>query len=220
VNFIKQVNGTTTASLAGGVFTLSSTWATSGNAFKFVSPNYYGTSSNGFIALPTTMSGDFSITAQVTVTTQIKNNNACGIGLGMTTGFLPTDVYAYMLMRNSGTASSPTGSTNAYYVNGVGTISSGGQPILTTTNGTPYQLTFSRVGTNVTFSVGPVAGAPTTQTIAATLLTNGTTVYGTGPVYPAISFDNVAATVTKLQITDATGTVVYDSDTGTLVPLP
>ena len=56
--------------------------------------------------------------------------------------------------------------------------------------------------------------------ISATLLTTGTTVYGTGPVYPAISFNNVTATVTKLQITDATGTIVYDSDTGTLVPVP
>ena len=37
------------------------------------------------------------------------------------------------------------------------------------------------------------------------------------PVYPAISFNNVAATITDLVIKDAGGAIVYDSATGTLV---
>ena len=84
----------TSAALANGTFTVNSNFSASGNAFKYVAPNYYGTVSNGFIAFPTPMTGDFSITANVTVTTQNKANNACGIGVGMTTGFLGTDCYA------------------------------------------------------------------------------------------------------------------------------
>ena len=55
----------------------------------------------------------------MTVTTQNKANNACGIGLGMTTGFVGTDAYAYVLMRNS------NNSTNGTYVNGSGSVSAG-----------------------------------------------------------------------------------------------
>jgi hypothetical protein len=69
----------------------------------------------------------------------------------------------------------------------------------------------------VTFGAGPVGGAETTQTVAANLLTNGTDVYGTGAVYPALSFNNVAATISKLVIKDASGAVVYDSASGGLV---
>ena len=110
VYFVKQANGTTTATLAGGAVSVNSTYGASGNGFKYVAPNYYGTVSNGFISFPTPMAGDFSITAQVTVTTQNKANNACGIGVGLTTGFGGTDAYAYLLMRNS------NNSTNGYAV--------------------------------------------------------------------------------------------------------
>src|SRR5438128_2276781 len=72
VYFIKQANGTNTATLAGGTFTINSTYGPSGNAFKYVAPNYYGTVSNGFIAFPTPMTGDFSITAEVNITAQNK----------------------------------------------------------------------------------------------------------------------------------------------------
>ena len=114
VYFVKQANGTTTATLAGGTFSVNSSYGASGNGFKYVAPNYYGTVSNGFISFPTPMTGDFSITAQVTVTTQNKANNACGIGVGLTTGFAGTDSYAYTLMRNS------NNSTNGYYVSARG----------------------------------------------------------------------------------------------------
>jgi hypothetical protein len=210
VYFVKQTNGTTSASLAGGTISVSSTYGSSGNAFKYVAPNYYGTVSNGFIALPTPMSGDFSITAEVNVTTQNKANNACGIGLGMTTGFGGTDAYAYVLMRNSNNA------TNGYYVSGSGAISTG-TPSVAFTNGTPLQLSMSRTGSNVTLSAGAVGGAATTQTLAASALTDGTKAYGTGAVYPAISFNNVVASITNLVIKDATGTTVFDSATGSLV---
>ena len=210
VYFVKQAQGTTTAALAGGVFTVSSVYAPSGNAFKYVAPNYYGTLSNGFIAFPTPMTGDFSITAEVNLTTQNKANNACGIGVGITTGFSGTDAYGYILMRNA------NNSTNGYYVNGAGTTSAGA-PVVPFTNGTPMLLTFSRTGTNLTYGAGPVGSAPTTQTVAASALTNGTTAYGTGAVYPTVSFNNVAATITNLVIKDATGATVYDSATGALV---
>src|SRR6185312_10755621 len=216
VYFVKQANGTTTASLASGTISVSSTFGSSGNAFKYVAPNYYGTVSNGFISLPTQVSGDFSITAQVTITAVNKSNNACGIGLGMTTGFLGTDKYAYVLMRNA------NNSTNGYYVNGAGTTSAGMPTVAftpgATGTGTPLQLTMSRTGSNVTLSAGTVGGTPTTQTLAATALTDGTTAYGTGAVYPALSFNNVNATITGLVIKDATGATLFDSSTGALVP--
>ncbi len=211
VYFVKQTNGTTTASIASGTITVSSAYSASGNAFKYVAPNYYGTNSNGFIAFPTTMSGDLSISAQVNITAQNKVNNACGIGLGLTTGFNATDMYSYILMRNS------NNSTNGYYVDGPGVISAGA-PSVAFTTGTAMQLSFNRTGGNVMLAAGPVGGTATTQTVAASALTDGTTVYGTGAVYPAISFNNVAATITKLQIKDASGATVYDSDTGGLVP--
>ena len=210
VYFVQQANGTTTATLANGAFQVSSVYGASGNAFKYVAPNYYGTTSNGFIALPTPMTGDFSITAQVNVTTQAKANNACGIGVGVTTGFGGTDSYAYALMRNS------NNSVNGYYVSGAGATSAG-SPTVPFTDGTPLQLTFSRTGTNFTYGAGPVGGMLTTNTAATSLFTNGTTVYGTGALYPAISFNNVTATVTNLVIKDGTGATVFDSATGTLV---
>ncbi|HZL17717.1 MAG TPA: pectinesterase family protein [Polyangia bacterium] len=210
VYFVQQANGTTTATLSGGTFTVNSTYGASGNGFKYVAPNYYGTVSNGFLAFPTPMTGDFSITAQVNITTQNKANNACGIGVGITTGFGGSDSYAYALMRNT------NNSTNGYSVSGAGTLSAGA-PTVAFTNGTPLQLTFSRAGSNVTYAAGPVGGTATTSTLAASLLTNGTTAYGAGAVYPAISFNNVAATITGLVIKDASGSTVYDSATGTLV---
>jgi len=210
VYFVKQANGTNTATLASGTFSVNSVYGPSGNAFKYVAPNYYGTVSNGFIAFPTPMTGDFSITAEVNVTTQNKPNNACGVGVGLTTGFSGTDAYAYILMRNA------NNSTNGYYVSAAGATSAGA-PVVTFDNVTPLQLTFSRTGTNLTYGAGPVGGMATTQTTATSAFTNGTLVYGDGAVYPAISFNNVAATITNLVIKDASGATVYDSATGALV---
>jgi hypothetical protein len=210
VYFVKQANGITSATSANGSITVNSAYSSSGNAFKYVSPNYYGTSSNGFIVFPTTMTGDFSISAEITVTTQNKANNACGIGLGLTTGFNPTDTYAYILMRNS------NNSTNGYYVNGAGTLSAGA-PNVPFTNGTPLALTFSRTGKNISYGAGPVGGTVTSNTVATSTFTDGTNVYGDGAVYPAISFNNVVATISKLVIKDADGKTVFDSATGTLV---
>ncbi len=177
------------------------------------SPNYYGTLSNGFIAFPTQMTGDFSITANVTVTTENKNNNASGIGVGITTGFLGTDSYAYALMRNTTVAPLTSGVINGYYVSGTGATSAG-SPSVNFNTGTPMQLTFSRTGTNLTYGGGPVGVAPTTNVAATSFFTNGTTVYGGGAVYPAISFNNVTATITNLVVKDGTGATVFDSAAG------
>jgi hypothetical protein len=211
VYFIKQANGTTSATLADGSITVNSVYSTSGNAFKYVAPNYYGTNSNGFIALPTTMTGDFSISAEILVTTQNKANNACGIGLGMTTGFNPTDTYAYILMRNSANVLA------GYYVNGAGSISVGA-PNLPFAIGTPMQLTFSRTGKNISYGAGAVGATLAPLTVATSALTDGTTVYGDGAVYPSISFNNVVATISKLVVKDADGKIVFNSATDGLVP--
>jgi len=209
VYFVSQANGTTTASLSGGTIAVSSTYSSSGNGFKYVSPNYYGTTSNGFISFPTAMSGDFSISATIVVTAQNKASNASGIGLGVTTGFNGTDSYAYALARNSSNV------INGYYVSGAGAVSAG-SPSVAFTNNTAFQLTFSRVGTNFTYGGGTV-GSPTTNTAATSYFTNGTTVYGNGSVYPCISFNNVNATITNLIVKDASGTTVFDSSTGSIV---
>jgi len=211
VYFVKQANGTTTAALAGGTITVSSTFGASGNAFKYVAPNYYGTVSNGFIALPTALTGDFSISAQINVSAQNKANSACGIGLGLTTGFNGTDEYGYVLMRNQ------NNSTSGYFVSGAG-AQSAGAPTVPFTNGTPLQLSFSRTGSNLTYSAGPVGGTQTSQTTAASAFTDGATAFGSGAVYPAISFNNVNATITNLVIKDGTGKTLFDSSTGSLVP--
>jgi len=221
VYFVTQTpttgTATTTATLASGAFSVSSTYGTSGNAFKFVSPNFYGTSSNGFIAFPTPMTGDFTISATVSVTSQIKANTACGLGVGMTTGFLGTDSYAYALMRNSSPAS-VMGVINEAYVSSASAVSIPTAFGPSFTNNTPTQITFSRIGTNVTVSVTPMGGTTTAATpVATTTLTNGTTNYGAGAVYPAITFNNIAATITNLTVTDGTGATVFDSATGILV---
>ncbi len=212
VYFVTQANGTTTATLINGTFAISSNYGTSGNAFKYAAPNYYGTTANGFIAFPTPMTGDFSITANVTITSQIKASNTCGIGVGMTTGFLGTDAYGYTLMRNTSPAAT-TGIINEVYVSAAGAISNPTAFAPAFANNTAVQVGMSRVGTTVTFSAGPVGGTATTATLATTAFTNGTN-FGAGAVYPAISFNNVAATITNLVVTDATGTTVFDSAAG------
>ena len=210
VYFIKQANGTTAASLGAGTISVSSTFGNSGNAFKFVTPNnYYGTVSNGFIAFPTPIAGDFSITANVTITNQIKASPTCGIGLGITTGFDGPDLYGYILMHNM------TNVANATYVSAASTVTTG-PPSVNLATGTPLALTFSRSGASLTYGAGPVGGAPTTSTVASSLFTNGTNVYGAGAVYPALSFNNVAATITSLVIKDAAGATLFDSATGIL----
>jgi hypothetical protein len=210
VYFVKQVNGTTTATMADGAITVSSKYGTSGNAFKYVAPNYYGTSSNGFISFPTAMTGDFSISAEVTISTENKANNACGIGLGITTGFDPTDVYAYILMRNSSDVA------NGYYVGGAGAVKAG-SPSVPFTTSKAFQLSFSRKGSTLTYGAGPLGEALTSNSAATSYFTDGTTVYGAGAVYPTISFNNVDATIRNLVVRDANDNAVYDSAVGTLV---
>jgi hypothetical protein len=238
VYFVQQIansgaSQTTTASLANGTITLDNIYGASGNAFKFVTPNlFYGTASNGFIAFPTPMTGDFTISATVNLTVQHKANNACGLGVGLTTGFLGTDSYAYALMRNSNPATGG-GTINQAYVSSASAVSipttvSATNLTGTFTNGNatatppvpaPVQISVSRTGTNVTFSATPMTGTGTagTGTVATSALTNGTINYGAGPVYPAISFNNVGAQITSLVVKDATGATVFDSATGILV---
>jgi hypothetical protein len=211
VYFVKQALGTTTAAMNDGAIAVSATYSASGNAFKYAAPNYYGTNSNGFISFPSVMSGDFTIEAEVTVTAQNKANNACGIGIGITTGYNATDSYAYLLMRNSTNVAQPM------YVSGATSVGASGSPSVTFTNGTPLKLSFKRVGTNLTYGAGPIDGSLTTNTAGTSNFTNGTTVYANAPVYPAISFNNVNATINKLVVKNANGDTVFDQSTGILV---
>jgi hypothetical protein len=128
--------------------------------------------------------------------------------VGITTGFLGTDSYAYAVMRNSSNV------INALYVNAAGSVGAGSPPAVAFTNNTPMTLTFSRTGTNLTYGGGLVGVAPTVNTAGTSNFTNGTTVYGAGAVYPAISFNNVAATITNLVVKDGTGATVFDSAVG------
>ena len=185
-------------------------YGTSGNAFKYVAPNYYGTVSNGFIAFPTAMTGDFSITAEITVTTQNKANNACGIGVGMTTGFNGTDSYAYVLMRNSNNVDERL--LRQRRGRGLGRRAERG---LHERHAAAADVQPNRQQRDLRRR--PRGRHADHDTIAASAFTNGTTVYGTGAVFPAISFNNVAATITKLVIKDGTGATVFDSATGALV---
>jgi hypothetical protein len=209
VYFIKQTNGTASAGFSSsspGTINVIETYAASGNAFKFVTPNYYGTNSNAFLAFPTAMSGDFSISAKITVTARNKTTATMGIALGMTTGFNPTDLYAYMQMAGNL-------ATNSIYVSGFQTVSTG-SPTSTYTQGSTYQLSFSRTGSNCTYGIGPDGGSLTTNTVAASTFTDGTNVFGTGSVYPCVSWNNCTATITSLVIKDASNTTVFDSATG------
>ncbi len=176
-----------------------------------MAPNYYGTVSNGFISFPTPMTGDFSIAAQVTITTQNKANNACGIGVGLTTGFAGTDAYAYTLMRNS------NNSTNGYSVSAAGAISAGA-PTVAFTNGTPLQLTFSshrqqrdlrrRSGRRHADHEHRRREPPHKRDERSTAPARST------PRSPSTTWRPPSP---NLVIKDATGATVYDSATGTLV---
>jgi hypothetical protein len=210
-----------TATLTSGTFSVSSTFSASGNGFKYQAStgDYYGTNSNGFIAFPTTMSGDFSIVADITVTAENKPNNASGIGIGMTTGFLGTDRYAYLVMRNAATGTTPTPDViDMIYVSGATATTSSSSPGVAFTDNTAVELSFSRAAGVVTYGTGTPGGTLTPGTFQTTTFTDGTTDYGAGAVYPALSFNNVTATITKLVITDGAGTTVFDSATGSLVP--
>jgi hypothetical protein len=205
------------ASLSGGTIAVSATYSSSGNAFKYANGGYYGTNSNGFVCLPFKLKGDFSMTASVSLlsTPAPKYNNACGIGLGVSTGFLNTDVYAYTLMPNPAAAGSNQDAAPRY-VTGLNAVTAS-STILTTTQytiptATPVVLTFARSGSNVTFGVtnGNSSSTPTSS------LTDGTNVYGAGPLYPCISFNDVSANVTNFVIRDGAGNTIFDSSSGTL----
>jgi uncharacterized protein YjdB len=217
--FIKQANAdvtnATTAVKTGSSIAIHNTYSSSGNAFKYVAPNYYGTQSNGFIAYPSKMDGNFSVSAIVAITVENKGNNACGVAVGLTTGFAGTDEYAYTMMRNSSKVA------NGYYVNGAGSIGA------ETTNvnvpyllNVPVSLSLSRDMTAKTLTSSATntsTSATGTNTAATSYYTDGITVYSEGSVYPCISWNNADATITSFIVKDLSGNTVYDLSTGKLV---
>jgi len=199
------------ATLTGGTFSLSNAYSTSGNAFKYVSPNFYGTNSNSFVSLPKKVTGDFTMTATIAIPSTPKANTASGIGVGITTGFDGTDRYAYAVLPTSGGVAATRYVNSATNVNAANITPTVSFAIPTVS---PITVTFSRSGAN--YSLAFNGGTPTV--IAATSFTDGTTVYGAGDVFPCISFNNVVATVTSFVVQDGTGATLFDSATDILVP--
>jgi uncharacterized protein YjdB len=220
VYFIKQANGTNTATMSGGVITVSNVYGASGNAFKYAAGvGYYGTNSLGFISYPSTMPGDFTATANVAVTKVNKANTACGIGLGITTGYSAANAYAYCLIR---AASTTNLEVKQQYVSGASNVGAGGLsaspvPVANATTPVACDLSFGRVSTTLNMGA-TAAGITGTSSAATSYYTDGTTVYADTAVYPAIAFANVDAKISNLIVKDSSGTVVFDSATGKLVP--
>jgi adhesin/invasin len=221
--FVRQTasGAAASATLSAGTIAASAAYGNSGNAFKFSGGGYYGTDSNGFVALPYALAGDFTLSATVSVTKATKSNSACGIGLGVTTGFTKTDRYAYALLGMPASNTATTAAGSARYVNGAASVyddgGSGSPTFSYTPTATTVQVTFARTGADYTivFSGG---GSTATKKFAATALTDGTTVFGTGALYPALSFNNVNANVTAFTIKDGAGNALFDASTGSLIP--
>jgi hypothetical protein len=206
VGFVKQTptisSATMSAALSGGTFSVLNTYGTTGNAFKVSGNNYYGNVANGFVTLQAPVSGDFTINATVTLTATPKPTSACGLGVGLTTGFSGTDKYAYVVLNQAFTEK---------YVSGNLIVTSATSPTESIALNTPVQVTFSRIGSNLIYGFGT-----TTVTTPVSTFTDGTNNFGAGPVYPGLSFNNVTATVSNMVITDGHGTVLFDPSTGTM----
>lgn len=214
---------TATASLSSGTLTVTHSYGASGNAFKYDGTTgfLYGSNSNGFVILPFPLRGDFTLSATVAITAQAKNNNASGVGLGVTTGTQSNDRYAYVFMPASTTALTPTTPTataaaSTKYVNSPTNVTTGTTALAAATysvgaGATSVQLTFSRIGSTYTLGAGAV-----TTTFDASALTDGTTAYGPGTVFPTLAFNNVNATISSLVFRDGAGNAIWDSATGTL----
>jgi len=210
------IPATATAVSAPGAITVYNPYGSSSNNFAYGAPWYYGKAANGIIALPTKLSGDFSITATLKVSPGNTNANS-GIGIGLTTGFDPTDKYAYALLSNAtNTKAAPI---NLAYVSGAGVVTNtAGTCVPAVYEAGSYSganitqpagettISFSRTGK--TLSYGLAGGTP--GTLATSQCTDGTTVFGDGPVYPSISYVRTAATITSLVITDGSGKVLFD----------
>jgi pectin methylesterase-like acyl-CoA thioesterase len=204
VYFVKQsladTVDTTTAAISSGTISVHNNTAV-GNAFKYPMGDV-----NGFLMFPTPFEGDFSVSATITINTQNVANNASGIGVGMATGYTSTDFYAYMLMRNKNNNSC------AYYTKGTSGVGSGGSTVAFT-NGTPLKLILRRSGAYIYWGAAAVGTAITEQSGGVSNFN-----CGSSKVYAGISFANVDATITDFVISDASGTPVFDSSTGYLVP--
>lgn len=223
LSFVKQTpptgTPTTTATISSGTIAINSAFSTSGNAFKYSTTSvsgctgYYGTCSNGFVSLPYAVTGDFTMTATVSIVSTSKANSASGIAMGITTGFTPMDEYAYLFMPTSG------GAGTARYVNNINNVTGTTPPaaptvsfaIPTTAN---QQLSFRRIGGTYTLSF--VNNSGTSQTFSS--FTDTSNNYGAGAVYPCISFNNIKANITNFVIKDGAGNTLFDSSTGTVQP--
>ena len=98
-------------------------YGTSGNGFKYVAPNYYGTLSNGFISSPTPMNGRLQHHGPGDChDAEQGQQRLWHRSRASRPGFAGSDLYAYVLMRNS------NNSTNGYAVSAAGGTRAGAPP--------------------------------------------------------------------------------------------
>ncbi len=192
------------ASMASGTVSVHHYYSGSGNVYKGASLWNYANNNAEFLVLPAKMDGDFSVTATINAANFNKASTASGIGVGMFSGFEPTDFYALNIAQTN---------AGAYwaYTSAAGAVSAGGSTIAWAKSA-DYTITFRRVG-SVFYYATNLAGS----TANAEQSNNVSYCYGcTGSVYPGITFGNVDATIKNIVIKDAGGIVVYDSSIGTL----
>jgi hypothetical protein len=210
--FVSQPSGTNAAPLNSGSFAVTSTTTpANGNAFKLGTAGvYYGTNANGFLALPMLLTGDFTMTATIQVTQANIVNGASGIGIGLTTGFLSTDRYAYYVLTTSTGGANNTAQLRNVKAASVGSSGTAAGTYNIGPSGTVATIVFRRIGNQAFFGLSSNVGQAGVSNFV-----DGTVAYGAGPVYPAISFANVNATVTNYVIKDGAGNTLFDSATGT-----
>ena len=199
----KQASSTAVATLTNGTVTETSAYNSSGEIYKYSSPNYYQNAAAAYLlgSKASIASGnDFTISATISVTDRNKTNTGSGIGIGYVLGYDATDGYCFLLHRGSGSIG-PCYATSSGVTNSTNVVSNAATC-------TAYTMTFSRSGSTITMSVTNSSGTSLGSTTLATSdVLNGTT----AAVYPCVTFVNAAATISSLTITnDTTSTTVVD----------
>mgnify|MGYP002857748641 CR=1 FL=1 len=184
------------ASVSGSTITVDSEYTSSGNAFKFANGTSYGGWVNFLATTSKVAAGhNWTIKATVTVTEEVKANNASGIGVGFTTGFTETEGYGYEFWRNNNHEIVQYYAKAGSSLTGVGTTGS----TVSGSVGTAYDYVMRREGSNFYYGAA-ASGSEITETSAG--VSNWYNY--TADVYPCIAFAGVKATITSLVITDDT----------------
>jgi hypothetical protein len=204
------------AVMSSGTITFNHHYSSSNNVFytaQYGSPavNWnYSNNNASFLVFPTKLSGDFSITATVRATSWNSRSGAAeGVGVGMFSGFQPTDSYVMNLANTASTQqiySRYTTAASPFYA----------------TNGTAvawglaadYTITFRRSGDRYYFTANPAGSAANAEQSNFLSATTGCA----GEVYVGLAFGNIAGTARDIVIRNADGNAIYDSATGNMAP--